>query len=152
MKRLFVLLSLLFLAACQPAETTSIQQANRLQAQITELLEEVNKRLGEVADLDLEGLCANSGMITAGMDMLVSRDRAYAVVMESQGKTNQALLATGAANQFVVEAQKIKRDCEARAATPPTQPEPLTRQLTDKTASDDKDLAPVTNTQQQMQP
>ena len=83
MKRLLLVLSLLLLAACQLAEPTSVQHANRLQAQITELLEEVNKRLEEVADLDLEGLCANSGMITAGMDMLVSRYRAYAVEMEA---------------------------------------------------------------------
>ena len=38
--------------------TTAAQVAERLQAQINELLEEVDKSLNEVADLDLDDLCA----------------------------------------------------------------------------------------------
>ena len=73
MKRLLLLLPLLLLAACEPAEPTAAQVAERLQAQINELLEEVDKSLDKVADLDLDGLCANSGRITAGIDLLVPR-------------------------------------------------------------------------------
>ena len=53
MKRLLLLLPLLLLAACKPAEPTAAQVAEKLQAQINELLEEVDERLEEVADLDL---------------------------------------------------------------------------------------------------
>ena len=151
MKRLLLLLSLLSLAACKPAEPTAAQTADKLQAQITKLLEEVDKSLEEVADLDLDGLCAKSGIITAGMDLLVPRYRAFAVLMEELGDMQQALLAGGAANQFAVDVQKIRRDCATRAATLPTQPESATRQSTDETASDVKDLAPVTDSQQQEQ-
>ena len=73
MKRLLLLLPLLLLAACKPAEPTATQVAEKLQAQINELLEEVDERLEEVADLELDGRCANSERITAGMDLLVPR-------------------------------------------------------------------------------
>ena len=82
MKRLMLILPLLLLAACKPAEPTAAQVAEKLQAQINELLEEVDASLKEVADLDLDGLCANSGRITAGMDLLVPRYRAFAVLMD----------------------------------------------------------------------
>ena len=85
MKRLLLLLPLLLLAACKPAEPTAAQVAEKLQAQINELLEEVDERLEEVADLDLDGRCANSGRITAGMDLLVPRYRAFAVLMDELG-------------------------------------------------------------------
>ena len=92
------------------------QVAEKLQVQINELLEELDESLEEVADLDLDGLCANSGKITAGMDMLVPRYRAFAVLMEERGDMQQALLAGGAANQFAVDVQKIRRDCAIRVA------------------------------------
>ena len=122
--------------------------AEKLQAQINELLEEVDESLEEVADLDLDGLCANSGRITAGMDLLVPRYRAFAVLMEELGDMQQALLAGGAANQFAVDVQKIRRDCATRASAPPAQPEPAANQSTDKTASGVEDLAPVTSTEE----
>ena len=56
MKRLLQLLPLLLLAACEPAEPTTAQVADRLQVQINELLEEVDMSLEKVADLDLDGL------------------------------------------------------------------------------------------------
>ncbi len=146
MKQLLLLLPLLLLSACKPAEPTAAQTADKLQAQITELLEEVDKSLEEVADLDLDGLCANSGMITAGMDLLVPRYRAFAVLMEELGDVQQAVMAGGAANQFAVDVQKIRRDCATRAAAPPAQSEPAANQSTDKTASDVEDLAPVIRT------
>ena len=71
MKKLLLLLPLLLLAACEPAEPTAAQVAEKLQAQINKLLEEVDASLKEVADLDLDGLCANSGRITAGMDLFL---------------------------------------------------------------------------------
>ena len=74
---------MLLLAACEPAEPTAAEVAEKLQMQINELLEEVDESLEEVADLDLDGLCANSGRITAGMDLLVPRYRAFAALMES---------------------------------------------------------------------
>ena len=77
MKKLLLLLPLLLLAACEPAEPTAAQVADKLQAQINELLEELDQSLEKVADLDLDGLCANSGRITAGMDILVPRYRAF---------------------------------------------------------------------------
>ena len=144
MKRLLLLLPLLLLAACEPAEPTASQVAEKLQAQINELLEEVDKSLEKVADLDLDGLCANSGRITAGMDLLVPRYRAFAVLMEELGDMQQALVAGGAANQFAVDVQKIRRDCTTRVAAPPAQSQPAENQSTDKTASDVEDLAPVT--------
>ena len=98
MKRLLLLLPMLLLAACKPAEPTAAQVAEKLQSQINELLEEVDESLKKVADLDLDGLCANSGRITAGMDLLVPRYRAFAVLMEELGDMQQALLAGGAAN------------------------------------------------------
>ena len=60
MKKVLLLLPLLLLGACEPAEPTAAQVAEKLQAQINELLEEVDKNLEKVADLDLDGLCANS--------------------------------------------------------------------------------------------
>ena len=144
MKRLLLLLPVLLLAACKPAEPTAAQVAEKLQSQINELLEEVDESLEKVADLDLDGLCANSGRITAGMDLLVPRYRAFAVLMEELGDMQQALLAGGAANQFAVDVQKIRRDCATRVAAPPAQSQPAENQSFDKTASDVEDLAPVT--------
>ena len=141
MKRLLLLLPLLLLAACEPAEPTAAQVAERLQAQINELLEEVDKSLEKVADLDLDGLCANSGRITAGMDLLVPRYRAFAVLMEELGDMQQALLAGGAANQFAVNVQKIRLDCATRVAAPPSQPESSVNQSTDEPFSDVEDMA-----------
>ena len=141
MKRLLLLLPLLLLAACEPAEPPAAQVAERLQAQINELLEEVDKSLEKVADLDLDGLCANSGRITAGMDLLVPRYRAFAVLMEELGDMQQALLAGGAANQFAVDVQKIRRDCATRVASPRSQPESSANQSTDKPVSDVEDMA-----------
>ena len=148
MKRLLQLLPLLLLAACEPAEPTTAQVADRLQVQINALLEEVDKSLEKVADLDLDGLCANSGRITAGMDLLVPRYRAFAVLMEELGDMQQALLAGGAANQFAVDVQKIRRDCATRVAAPPSQPEPSVNQSTDKPVSDVEDMASVTSTEE----
>ena len=148
MKRLLLLLPLLLLAACKPAEPTAAQVAEKLQAQINELLEEVDERLEEVADLDLDGRCANSGRITAGMDLLVPRYRAFAVLMDELGDMEQALLAGGAANQFALDVQKIRRDCATRAAVPAARPEPAANQSTDKTASGADGLATVTSSEE----
>ena len=149
MKRLLLLLPLLLLAACEPTEPTAAQVAEKLQGQINELLEEVDESLEEVADLDLDGLCANSGRITAGMDLLVPRYRAFAVLMEELGDMQQALLAGGAANQFAVDVQKIRRDCASRvAAAPPSQPESSVNQSTDKPFSEVEDMASVTSTEE----
>ena len=139
---------MLLLAACEPAEPTAAQVAEKLQAQINELLEEVDKSLEEVGDLDLAGLCANSGKITAGMDLLVPRYRAFAVLMEELGDMQQALMAGGAANQFAVDVQKMRRDCATRASALPARPKPAANQSTDKTASGVEDLAPVTSTEE----
>ena len=150
MKRLLLLLPLLLLllAACEPAEPTASQVAEKLQAQVNELLEEVDKSLEKVADLDLDGLCANSGRITAGMDLLVPRYRAFAVLMEELGDMQQALLAGGAANQFAVDVQKIRRDCATRVTAPPSQPESSVNQSTDKEFSEIEDMAPVASTEE----
>ena len=151
MKRLLLLLPLLLLAACKPAEPTAAQVAEKLQAQINELLEEVDERLEEVADLDLVGRCANSGRITAGMDLLVPRYRAFAVLMEELGDMQQALLAGGAANQFAVDVQKIRRDCATRAAAPSTRTAPEAPQSSDKTISDVEDLGSVISNEENPQ-
>ena len=148
MKRLLLLLPLLLLAACKPAEPTAAQVAEKLQAQINELLEEVDERLEEVADLDLDGRCANSGRITAGMDLLVPRYRAFAVLMDELGDMEQALLAGGAANQFALDVQKIRRDCATRVAAPPSQLDSSVNQSTDKPVSDVEDMASVTSTKE----
>ena len=148
MKRLLLLLPLLLLAACEPAEPTAAQLAEKLQSQINELLEEVDKSLEKVADLDIDGLCAKSGRITAGMDLLVPRYRAFAVLMEELGDMQQALLAGGAANQFAVDVQKIRRDCATRVAAPPYQAESSVNQSTDKPFSEVEDMAPVTSTEE----
>ena len=60
MKRLLLLLPMLLLVACEPAEPTAAEVAEKLQVQINELLEEVDKSLEKVADLDLDGLCATA--------------------------------------------------------------------------------------------
>ena len=148
MKRLLLLLPLLLLAACEPAEPTASQVAEKLQEQINELLEEVDENLEKVADLDLDGLCANSGRITAGMDLLVPRYRAFAVLMEELGDMQQALLAGGAANQFAVDVQKIRRDCATRVAEPRSKPESSVNQPTDKPVSEAVDKASVTSTEE----
>ena len=149
MKRLLLLLPLLLLAACEPAEPTAAQVAEKLQVQINELLEELDKSLEEVSDLDLDGLCANSGRITAGMDLLVPRYRAFAVLMDELGDMQQALMAGGAANQFAVDVQKIRRDCTTRASEPPARPdEPEANQSTDETDSGAEGLAAVTSTEE----
>ena len=144
MRRLSLLLPLLLLAACAPVDPTAAQVADKLQAQISELLEEVDKSLEEVADLDLDGLCANSGKITAGMDLLVPRYRAFAVLMEELGDIQQALRAGGAANQFAVDVQKIRRDCASRASAVPPRTPLEAYQSPEITASDDEGQAPIT--------
>ena len=141
MKKVLLLLPLLLLGACEPAEPTAAQVAEKLQAQINELLEEVDKNLEKAADLDLDGLCANSGRITAGMDLLVPRYRAFAVLMEELGDMQQALLAGGAANQFAVDVQKIRRDCATRVAAPSSK-------ATDKPVSEVEDMASETSTEE----
>ena len=146
MKRLLLLLPMLLLAACEPAEPTAAEVAEKLQVQINELLEEVDKSLEKVADLDLDRLCANSGRITAGMDLLVPRYRAFAVLMEELGDMHQALLASGAANQFAVDVQKIRRDCVTRVAAPLSQSESSLNQSTNKPGSEVEGMAPVTST------
>ena len=148
MKRPLLLLPLLLLAACEPAEPTTAQVADRLQVQINELLEEVDKSLEKVADLDLDGLCANSGRITAGMDLLVPRYRAFAVLMDELGDMEQALLAGGAANQFALDVQKIRRDCATRVTALSTQPESSVSQATDKPVSEVEDMASDTSTEE----
>ena len=148
MKKLLLLLPLLLLAACEPTEPTAAQVAEKLQVQINELLEEVNESLEKVADLDLDGLCANSGRITAGMDLLVPRYRAFAVLMEELGDMQQALLAGGAANQFAVEVQKIRRDCSNRTSAPTFRPESSANQSTDKPSSEIEDMVSVTSTEE----
>ena len=148
MKRLLLLLPLLLLAACEPTEPTAARVAEKLQAQINELLEEVDESLEEVADLDLDGLCANSGRITAGMDLLVPRYRAFAVLMEELGDMQQALLAGGAANQFAADVQKIRRDCATRVTAPPSQPESSVNQSTDKPVPEVEDMASVTSNEE----
>ena len=148
MKRILLLLPLLLLASCEPAEPTASQLAEKLQAQINELLEEVDKNLEKVADLELDGLCANSGRITEGMDLLVPRYRAFAVLMEELGDMQQALLAGGAANQFAVDVQKIRRDCATRVAAPASQPESSVSQATDKPVSEVEDMASETSTEE----
>ena len=146
MKRLLLLLPMLLLVACEPAEPTAAEVAEKLQVQINELLEEVDKSLEKVADLDLDRLCANSGRITAGMDLLVPRYRAFAVLMEELGDMHQALLASGAANQFAVDVQKIRRDCVTRVAAPLSQSESSLNQSTNKPGSEVEGMAPVTST------
>ncbi len=148
MKRLLLILPLLLLAACEPAEPTVAQVAEKLQVQINELLEEMDESLEEVADLELDELCANSGRITAGMDLLVPRYRAFAVLMEELGDMQQALLAGGAANQFAVDVQKIRRDCASRVAARPSQPESSVNQSTDTSFSEVEDMASVTSTEE----
>ena len=148
MKRLLLLLPLLLLGSCVPAEPTAAQLADKLQAQINELLEEVDKSLEEVADLELDGLCAKSGRITAGMDLLVPRYRAFAVLMEELGDMQQALLAGGAANQFAVDVQKIRRDCATRVAASSTQSDSSVDQSPNKTVSEIEDLATLTSTEE----
>ena len=148
MKRFRLLLPLLLLAACEPTEPTAARVAEKLQAQINELLEEVDESLEEVADLDLDGLCANSGRITAGMDLLVPRYRAFAVLMEELGDMQQALLAGGAANQFAVDVQKIRRDCATRVTAPSTQPESAVIEATDQPVSEVEDMVSETSTEE----
>ena len=151
MRKLLLLLPLLLLAACEPAEPTAANVAARLQAQITELLEEVDESLNEVADLDLDDLCAKSGRITAGMDLLVPRYRAFAVLRAELGDTQQALLAGGAANQFAVDVQKIRRDCATRVAAPSTRTASEAPQLSDKTISDIENLGSLTSNEENPQ-
>ena len=143
MKRVLLLLPMLLLVACEPAEPTAAEVAEKLQSQINELLEEVDESLKKVADLDLDGLCANSGRITAGMDLLVPRYRAFAVLMEELGDMQQALLAGGAANQFAVDVQKIRRDCATRAAAPSTRAASEAPQSSDKTISSHSSRLPA---------
>ena len=82
------------------------------------------------------------------MDLLVPRYRAFAVLMEELGDMQQALLAGGAANQFAVDVQKIRRDCAARVAAPPSQPDSSVNQSTGKPVSDVEDMASETSTEE----
>ena len=82
------------------------------------------------------------------MDLLVPRYRAFAVLMEELGDMQQALLAGGAANQFAVDVQKIRRDCATRVAAPPSQPESSVNQAADEPVSEVEDMASVTSTEE----
>ena len=68
--------------------------------------------------------------------------------MEELGDMQQALLAGGAANQFAVDVQKIRRDCATRVAAPASQPESSVNQSTDKPFSEVEDTASVTSTEE----
>jgi len=82
------------------------------------------------------------------MDLLVPRYRAFAVLMDELGDMEQALLAGGAANQFALDVQKIRRDCATRVTVPSTQPESSVSQATDKPATEVEDMASETNTEE----
>ena len=82
------------------------------------------------------------------MDLLVTRYRAFAVLMDELGDMEQALLAGGAANQFAVDVQKIRRDCATRVTVPSTQPESSVSQATDKPVSEVEDMASDTSTEE----
>jgi len=78
------------------------------------------------------------------MDLLVPRYRAFAVLMEELGDIQQALRAGGAANQFAVDVQKIRRDCASGAAAVPARTPLEAYQSPEITASDDEGQAPIT--------
>ena len=61
---------MLLLAACEPAEPTADQVAEKLQAQINELLEEVDKSLEEVGDLDLAAFAPTAARSPQGWTCL----------------------------------------------------------------------------------
>ena len=60
----------------------------------------------------------------------------------------QALLAGGAANQFAVDVQKIRRDCATRVTATPSQPESSMNQSTDKPVSEVEDMTSVKSTEE----
>ena len=82
------------------------------------------------------------------MDLLVPRYRAFAVLMEELGDMQQALIAGGAANQFAVDAQEIRRNCSTRGAAAATQTESSANQLTEKKAPDVEDLSTPTTAEE----
>ena len=112
MKRL--LLPLQLLAACEPAEPTAVQVAEKLQVQINELLKRSTRASKRWQTLTLMA-CVQQRQDHCRMDLLVPRYRAFAVLKEELGDMKQALLAGGAANQFS-GCPKIRRDCTTRVA------------------------------------
>ena len=78
MKRLLLLLPLLLLAACEPTEPTAARVAEKLQAQINELLEEVDASLEEVETLTLMASAQTAAGLPQGwtclfLDTVLSR-------------------------------------------------------------------------------
>ncbi len=112
MKRVLLLLPLLLLAACKPAEPpkpTPKQVSDVLLRQIFEIQDELDRLLAEAkASGDR---CANVDAMTAGMEMISPKYRALGVVLEAQGEFKQAMQAKGVADKAIAEAREMRRAC-----------------------------------------
>ena len=112
MKRLLLLLPLLLLAACKPAEPPKptpeqiaevlLRQATEIQDELTALLEK-EKASGD--------RCAEADTVSAGLEMLSAKWGAIAVTMEASGDMKQAMQTKGVADSSRAEARKIRRRC-----------------------------------------
>ena len=112
MKRLLLLLPLMLLAACEPAEPpepTPDQIAEVLVRQTAELQDEVTNMVNEA--LASSDHCAEADTIAAGMEMLAGKYGALAVVWERTGDIKQAMQAKGAANAIRAEEKNLRRKC-----------------------------------------
>ena len=112
MKRLLLLLPLLLLAACKPAEPpepTPRQISEVLLRQATEIQDELQVMVIEAkASGDW---CAKADTISAGLEMLAAKWGAVAVTMEGAGEMKEAIQARGVADSSRARARKIRRDC-----------------------------------------
>ena len=111
-KRLLLLLPLLLLAACKPAEPpkpTPKQVSDVLLRQIFEIQDELDRLLAEAKAAG--DYCLNRDTIPAGMEMMAPKYRALGVVLEAQGEFKQAMQAKGVADKAIAEARKMRRAC-----------------------------------------
>ena len=112
MKRLLLLLPLLLLAACKPAEPpepTPEQVVQELAQQALELVNEAKALLIEAAASG--DVCAKAETINAGLEMAAAKYDAIAVLGEENGEVTDAMHMKGVANSHRKNARKLRSQC-----------------------------------------
>ncbi len=110
--RQLLLLPLLLLAACkpaEPAEPTPQQVGDVLAQQALELVCEAEALLINAAASG--DVCAKAETINAGLEMAAAQYDAIAVLQEENGEVTNAMRMKGVANGHRKNARRLRREC-----------------------------------------
>ena len=112
MKRLLLLLPLLFLAACKPAEPPEPTPQQVAKALLQQALELVNEAKALLIDAAASGdVCAKAETINAGWEMAAAKYDAIAVLQEENGEVTNAMRMKGVANVHRKSARRLRSEC-----------------------------------------